>query len=71
MCSDLTWTVGVEVESEDVVTEACEVVQLLEVALQRAAGETRFVKWRQKAKHKGVQTGWPTNTNKTGDILGY
>ncbi len=33
------------------------------MALQRAAGETGFVKWSQKAKHEGIQTGRPTNRN--------
>lgn len=60
--SDLTRVVRAEVDCEDVVTEACEVIQLSEVALQRAAGETGFVKWSYKTKHKGVQAGWPTNT---------
>lgn len=49
--------VRAEVDCEDVVTEACEVIQLSEVALQRAAGETGFVKWSYKTKHKGVQAG--------------
>ncbi len=63
MSSNLTRVVRAEVDCEDVVTEACEVIQLSEVALQRAAGETGFVKWCHKTKRKGVQTGRPTNIN--------
>lgn len=63
VCGNLTRVVRVEVDCEDVVTEACEVVQLSEVALQRAARETGFVKWSHKTKHKGVQTGRPTSAN--------
>lgn len=55
--------VRAEVNSEDVVAEACDVLELSEVTLQRAAGETGFVKRSHKSKHKGVQTGWPTDTN--------
>lgn len=49
--------VRAEVHCKDVVTEAREVIQLSEVALQRTAGETGFVNWSQKTKHKGIQTG--------------
>lgn len=38
VCSDLTRVVRAKVDREDVVTEACDVIQLSEVALQRAAG---------------------------------
>jgi len=58
----LTGAVRAEVDGEDVVTEAGEVPQLPEVALQRAAGQTGFVDRSHEAKHKGVQTGRPTNT---------
>lgn len=51
---------GAEVNCKDVVTEACDVIQLLKVPLQGAAGQTGFVKRSHKAKHKGVQTGGPT-----------
>lgn len=64
VCSDLTRMVRAEVDCEDVVTKACDIIQLSEVALQRAAGESSFVKWSHKTKHKGVQTCWPTNRNK-------
>lgn len=63
LCSDLTGTVRAEVDGEDVVAEARDVIQLSEVALQGAAGETGFVQWSHKTKHKGVQAGRPTNTN--------
>lgn len=62
-CSVLTRVVRAEVDCEDVVAEVRDVIQLSEVALQRAAGETGFVKWSHKTKHKGVQAGRPTNTN--------
>lgn len=56
-----------EVNCEDVVAEACDVIQLCEVSLQRAAGQRGFVKWSHKAKHESVQTGGPaqmyTNTS--------
>lgn len=47
---------------KDVVTEASEVVQLSEVALQRAAGEVCFVKRCQKSKHKRIQAAWAVET---------
>lgn len=53
--------VRAEIECEDVVTEACEVFQLSEVALQGAAGKTDFVKRSHKTKHKGIQAGRPTH----------
>lgn len=55
--------VRAEVDCEDVVTEACKVIQLSEMALQRAAGKTGFMKGSQETKHKGIQTGWPKSTN--------
>lgn len=61
-CSALTGTIGAEVNCEDVVAEACDVVQLGQVSLQRAAGQTGFVERSHKAKHEGVQTGGPTQT---------
>lgn len=61
VCGGLTRAVRAEVDCEDVVTEACEVTELPEVALQRATGETGFVNWSQITKHKGVQAGRPTN----------
>lgn len=53
-CSAPTGTIWAEVNCEDVVAEACDVIQLCEVSLQGAAGQTGFVKWSHKAKHKGV-----------------
>lgn len=53
-----------EIESEDVVAEARDVLQLFEVTLQSATGETDFVKWSHKTKHKGVQTGRPAHGHK-------
>lgn len=43
-----------EVESEDIVAESRDVLQQFEVTLQSATGETGFVKWSHKTKHKGV-----------------
>lgn len=58
--SALTGAIRAEVNCEDVVAEACDVIQLGQVSLQRAAGQTGFVKRSHKAKHEGVQTGGPT-----------
>ena len=61
--------VRAEVDREDVLTEACEVIQLSEVALQRAAGKAGFVERGHKPKHKGIQTGWPVITNTYVDTI--
>lgn len=61
-CSALTGRIWAEVNCQDVVAEARDVFQLSQVSLQRAAGQSRFVKRSHEAKHKGVQTGGPTQT---------
>lgn len=59
VCRNLTRLIRTEVDRQDVVTKACEVFQLSEVALQRAAGKVCFVERCHKTKHEGIQTGWP------------
>lgn len=51
--------VGAEVERQDVVAEARDVLQLSEVALQGAAGQTGLVKRSHEAEDEGVQAGGP------------
>lgn len=58
VCGDLTRVVRTEVNCKDGVTEAHEVIQLSEVALQRAAGKTGFMERSHETKYKGIQTGW-------------
>lgn len=69
LCSNLTGTVRAEIDCKNVVAEACDVVQLSQVALQRAAGKTGFVKWSHKTINEGVQTGRPTDTNACSVLL--
>lgn len=40
LCSDLTGMVRAEIECQNVVAEACDVIQVSEMALQGAAGKT-------------------------------
>lgn len=58
-----TGTIRAEVDGEDVVAEAGDVFQLRQVSLQRAAGQSRFIKRSHKSKHEGVQTGGPAHTH--------
>lgn len=60
-----------EIESEDVIAEARDVLQLFEVTLQSTTGETGFVKWSHKTKHEGVQTGRPAHTHKQKQVLQF
>lgn len=55
----VTGAIRAEVEREDAVAEARDVLQLCQVSLQGAAGQSRFVERSHKAKHEGVQTGGP------------
>lgn len=69
VCSDLTRVVQAEVDCEDIVTEACDVLQLFEMALQTAPRKTGFLKRSNKTKDEGIQTSWPMITNTRRNIL--